>query len=56
MFLFWAGHFIGPPFYKLVLYGSKMTRDTLVVDIDPEHGTPRGPAVVLPVRVFFECF
>lgn len=31
------------------MYGSKTTRDTLMVDIDPEHGTPKGPAVVLPV-------
>jgi hypothetical protein len=43
------GQFIGAPFFKLVLYGSKTTREAFVVDIDPDSGFPKGPAVPIPV-------
>ena len=45
----YTGHFIGAPFFKLILYGSKTTRETYSVDIDPESGLPRGPAQLFNV-------
>ena len=45
-----CAHFIGAPYYKVLLYGSKSTRDTFYLDIDPESGFPRGPAQVFRLQ------